>query len=301
MLRQIFLFTLILSSITACTSTATVTPTVVEISKFVVTVEISPTPNAEEFSATRSASSPTANPPTATIIPSETPYVGIFIGEAQQEEAFVTISEPIFGPREAVAQQPTANADRCLNIAIDSPYLTAWRTNSSVSQRIGCPIQGGFGLFGEVQVFETGVMYHYPELNAIWAIRPQQSGIIGIYDYLENPTSITTSTVSPQQGLIIPNGIFGSMWLGVSGLQEEMGYARTGVQDVPLGLQRFENGTFLLDTSAGQVYALIIDGTVLGPFLAAETTPGLIATPTPAGTIEAEAIPETEVTEDVQG
>ncbi|GAB5493498.1 MAG: hypothetical protein Phog2KO_37130 [Phototrophicaceae bacterium] len=297
MLRQFFLLTLILSSITACTTTPAVTPTVVDISKLVATVEISPTPNAEEFSATRSASSPTANPPTATVIPSETPYVGIFIGEAQQEESFVNITEPIFGPRDAeVAQQPTANAGRCLNVAIDSPYLTAWRTNPTVSQRMGCPIQAGFGLFGEVQIFETGVMYHYPELNAIWAIRPQQSGIIGIYDYLENPTSITTTTIRPQEGLIIPSGIFGSMWLGVSGLQEDMGYARTDVQETPLGLQRFDNGTFLLDTSAGQVYALVVDGTVLGPFLAAETTPGLIATPTPAGTIETEVT--AEVTEE---
>lgn len=294
MLRQILSLAFSILLISACTPNTTITPTAIDISKLIVTVEISPTANAEEFSATRSASSPTANPPTVTVIPTETPYIGIFIGEAQQEEGFTEITEPIFGPRIEIAGQPTANAGRCLNTAIDSPYLTAWRTNATVSQRMGCPIQGGFGLFGEVQVFETGVMYHYPELNAIWAIRPQVSGATGNYDYLENPATISTSIVRPQAGLIIPTGIFGNMWLGVEGLQDEMGYARTEAQDVPLGLQRFENGTFLLDSTAGQVYALVVDGTVLGPFLAPETTPGLIATPTPAGTIEAEITEEAE-------
>ena len=294
MLRHFLTLIISIVLMSACTSTPEITPTAISISKLIVTVEISATPNAEQFSATRSASSPTPNPPTATVIPTETPYIGIFIGEAQQEEGFVDITEPIFGPREDVAQQPTANAERCLNAPIDSPYLTAWRTNPTVSQRMGCPIQGGFGLFGEVQVFETGVMYHYPELNAVWAIRPQLSGTRGEYDYLENPPTISTIGIQPQQGLIIPGDIFGNMWLGVEGLRDAMGYARTEAQEVPLGLQRFENGTFLLDSTAGQVYALVIDGTVLGPFLASETTPALISTPTPAGTLPAETTEEAE-------
>ncbi len=288
--------------LTACTGQAPVTPTAVSISKLIATVAISPTANAEEAAATRSAISPTPVPPTATINPTETPYVGIFIGEAQPEEMMVNFTAPIFGPRVDLSQ-PTANAQRCLSVPIDGPYLTTWRTNSSVSQRMGCPIQGGFGFFGEVQVFETGVMYYYPELEAVWAIRSLQSGTSGRYDYLENPTDVSTIGIQPPSGLIVPGDIFGNMWVTVEGLRGEMGFARTEAQEVPLGLQRFENGTFLLDSIAGQVYALVVDGTVLGPFLTSETEPARITTPTPAGTgapeLTAEAIPE--ITEEPQG
>lgn len=294
MLRYSFPFVFILIMITACTAQSPVTPTAVSISKLIVTVEISPTANAEEVAATRSAITATPIPPTQTVIPTETPYVGIFIGEAEQQEVMLNFTEPIIGPRVEL-NQPTANAQRCLNIAIDTPYLTAWRSNSSVSQRMGCPIQGGFGFFGEVQVFETGVMYHYPELQAIWAIRPLLSGTSGDYDYLENPIDTSTIGIQPPSGLIVPGDIFGNMWITVEGLREEMGFARTEAQEVPLGLQRFENGTFLLDSTAGQVYALVVDGTVLGPFLTSDIDPALITTPTPAGSVAP------EITEEPQG
>lgn len=299
MFRTIIPIAFILILVTACGGQSTPTATAVAINKELVTVEISPTADAEEVAATRAAISPTPIPPSPTVIPTETPYIGIFIGEAQQEESFVNFTEPIFGPR-ITANQPTANARRCLNIAIDSPYLTAWETNTSVSQRLGCPIQGGFGFFGEVQVFETGVMYYYPDLNAIWAIRPLQDDITGEFDYLENPTDISTIGIQPPAGLLVPGDIFGDMWIGVEGLREEMGFARTEAQEVPLGLQRFENGTFLLDVTAGQVYALVVDGTVYGPFLTANINPAIITTPTPAGTGTApESTPE--ITEEPQG
>jgi len=292
MLRYFKSFVILILLLTACTAQSAITPTPVEIAKLLATVAISPTANAEEVAATRAAVSPTPNPPTATINPTETPYVGIFIGEAQQEESLVRFTEPIIGPRVALSQ-PTANVERCITNPIDAPYATAWRTNPTVSQRMGCPIQAGFGFFGEIQIFESGLMYHYPELNAIWAIRTQQSAPTGVYDYLENPINTSTIGIQPPTGLIVPGDIFGDMWLAVAGLREEMGFARTEAQEVALGVQRFQNGTFLLDSPAGQVYALIVDGTVLGPFLTSQTDPAQIALPTPAGTV-----PESEITEE---
>lgn len=288
----IYLFTLML--ITACTGQSAITPTPIEISKLLATVEISPTANVEQVAATRSASSPTPMPPTATVIPTETPYVGVFIGEAIPEEAMVNFTEPLLGPSISLAQ-PTANPQRCINVAIDTPYLTTWTTNPTVASRMGCPIQAGFGFFGEVQVFETGLMYFYPEINAVWAIRPFSDDVVGIFDYLENPTDSSTIGISsPAAGLIVPGGIFGDMWINVDGLREEMGFARTESQEIALGLQRFENGTFLLDSPAGQVYALVTDGTVLGPFLTSEIEPARIVSPTPTE-------PAPEATEEPQG
>jgi hypothetical protein len=267
--------------LSACTGDATLTPTPLTISREIATVYISPTPNEEEVAATRAVVTVTSVPPTATVIPTETPYVGIFIGEAEVEENFVEILEPIFGPEELAGGEPTANAERCISNPIDLPYLTAWRNNPTVNQRMGCPIQGGFGIAGQSQVFENGVMYYYPEINAIYAIRVASGTTRGEYDYLENPPEGSTIGIQPPAGLLVPGAAFGNMWLSVEGLRGAMGFARTEAQPVGIGLQRFENGTFLLDVSVGQVYALVTDGTVLGPFLASETTPGLVSTPTP--------------------
>jgi hypothetical protein len=283
----LLLFTF-LSACTGQSNNATATP--VAVVKVLATVFMSPTPNSEDIAATRAAISPTPIPPTSTIIPTETPYVGIFIGEAEQERGLVEITAPILGasaanPDEIVRiQQPTADVNLC-PLAIDNPYLTAWRTNAIVNQRMGCPIQESFGFFGNIQVFERGVMYYYPELNAIWAIRPMQDNDNrGRYDYLENPPDGSTIGMQAEAGLFLPDGVLGDMWLAVSGLREEMGFARTEAQETPMGIQRFANGIFIHDVLAGQVYALIVDGTVLGPYLAPEA---IAVTATPVVSLEA--------------
>lgn len=297
-LTRFFCLALIAVFISACTGQTDTTPTAVSIAKALVTVAVSPTPDAQEAAATRSAITPTTVPPTATVIPTATPYVGVFIGAAEQPESRVDITAPLFGPSaDTVAAQSTADPARCLIAPIDAPYVTAWRANAVVSQRMGCPIQGGFGFFGEIQIFETGLMVRYPELNAVYAMRPSESITNGVYDYLENPPDISTIGIQPPQGLIVPGDIFGDMWVGVEGLREEMGFARTEAQEAPIGLQRFENGTFLQDVSSGQVYALVVDGTLMGPYLAAQDAqPGLVATPTlpqPVPEATGEAAPDT--------
>lgn len=281
-------FTLILIlCLTACDAfnTPSPTPTDTVIVKVLATAYISPTPNPEQDAATRAASSPTPLPPTATVIPTETPYVGIFIGEADTGDSFVQFTEPLFGVD--VVSEPTANASVCAN-PIDTPFLPAWRNNPLVNRRMGCPIQGGFGVFGQVQLFENGIMYFYPDINAVWAVTVARDDITfsslahGQFDYLENPPENSTIGMQAPPGLLLPGGAFGSMWLGVEGLRAEMGYAQTEAQEIPLGLQRFENGTFLHDGSSGTVLAFITDGTMLGPFLA----PAIEAvTATPAATV----------------
>jgi hypothetical protein len=155
---------------------------------------------------------------------------------------------------------------------------------------LGCPIQGGFGFFGQVQLFENGLMYYYPELNALWAIVPERDNISatvlsrGRFDYLENPPENSTIGMQAPIGLLLPGDVFGDMWLGVEGLRNKMGYAQTEAQEISMGLQRFENGTFLLDGSSGTVLAFVTDGTMLGPFLAPaapSSTPTLAPTAQP--------------------
>ena len=264
---RIFYYGVLIVLLASCIgATASPTPTPITISKIIATVEISATPNIQELAATRAAITPTRLPSTATVRPSETPYVGIFRGEAQRDLGYTSFTEPIFGISEVAEVRPTANAEAC-NIPIDAPYLASWQTQDNVSQRMGCPIQEGFGFFGRVQLFEQGVMYYYPDLNAIWAIittgNPE-------YEYLENPSDESTVGILPPTGLLIPGNVFGDMWVTVPDLQERIGFARTDQQEIGVGIQRFSNGTFLFDIDSEQVFALITDGTVLGPFSAGE-------------------------------
>src|SRR5688572_28363345 len=109
------LFGILVLSLAACTGEASPSPTSVIISRELATVFISPTPNEEEAAATRAVVTVTSIPPSATVIPTETPYVGIFVGEAEAEASFIEIVEPIFAPEAASAQgEPTANAGRCI-------------------------------------------------------------------------------------------------------------------------------------------------------------------------------------------
>lgn len=250
----------------ACEATVETTPTALPIAQVrpLATVFISPTPDAEQAEATRQASSPTPLPPTPSVVPTETPYIGIFVGEAPGDSGMQSFTEPIFG--DDVVAEPTANLTVCA-IPIDGAYITAWRTDSVVRRRMGCPIQAGFGFFGDAQLFENGIMYRRPENNTVWAILSGSGQ--GEYFVLENLPQIATIDIRPPDGLLLPTDEFADMWLTVEGLRNQIGFAQTESNEIPLGAQRFENGTFLFDADAGQVYALIVDGTSFGPFDAA--------------------------------
>ena len=232
-------------------------------SRPLATVYISPTPNAEQVRATSLASSPTPTP----VLPSQTPrpteYVGIFIGEAEplqgaliDPDAFASISTPI---------PPTIAPADCTT-TVDGAYATIWSTDALISQRLGCPIQLAIGFEGQVQVFTNGIMYRRNDTEEIWAMVPDNPS--GEYIYYETAPDISTAGVTPPDGFIVPSGDFGGVWFSQPDLQESMGFAQTPPLNVNLGWQRFSGGTFFLDSTSGQIFALMPDGTLYGPFLA---------------------------------
>lgn len=269
--------------VTACApEPAATVPTQATISRQIATVFISPTPDAAEIQQTRSASSPTPAPPTPTVDPTATPYVGVFIGRAEREPGFRNFTAPLFED-ETISINPAADPSRC-GIQIAVSFLPAWRSDSRVTESMRCPIQASFGFFGEAQVFENGIIYRRPETRELWAVT--SSGNFGRYWYAEAPPAADTGDIQPPPSLLIPEGDFAAIWLGIEGLRDELGYAVTPAQEIEINLQRFSGGTFLLDKNAGQTFALVVDGTVYGPFNAppnlATATPGItIFTPTP--------------------
>lgn len=230
------------------------------------TVYISPTPNVEQMQATRLASSPTPTPQTPTPTPQPTAYIGVFIGEAEplqsgivDPEIFASISTPL---------APTVEPTTC-TIEIDGAYVSVWRSESLINQRMGCPIQQGIGFFGLVQVFENGVMYQHSDTNEVWTIVPDVRS--GEYIYDDQVPDVSTAGIGAPDGLIVPSGTLGSVWMSQPGLRDILGFAQTPPIRVSLGYQRFSGGTFLLDSTSGQTFALLADGTAYGPFIAGLT------------------------------
>ncbi|MGB1288434.1 MAG: hypothetical protein ACPG7F_18010, partial [Aggregatilineales bacterium] len=254
---------LIIILLTACTQATPVpTTTPVVISKFIATVYVSPTPDTGQIAATRAAQSPTPAPVTPSATPTETPYVGQFIGRADRDEGFEPINAPFFAS-DASPADPTADAGRCF-VPIEQDYLGIWQRNQTVRDSLGCPIQAGSGFFGESQIFENGVIYYRPDTREVWALLP--GGRQGDYRFLEAPENVSTAGIQPPQGLLVPSGDIGSLWAGIDGLSDDLGFAQTSSQRTALNLQRMETGTFLLDATQGQIFALAADGGLNGPY-----------------------------------
>lgn len=259
----------------ACDTLSTPPATaVVAIVKPLATVYLSPTPNAEQLQATRFAITPTRAPATATPTPQPTAYVGVFLGEAQLPNDLPRIREPLVG---GPTPLPTSDPRFC-PIGIDLRYLGIWLQNTRISSQLGCPIQQSFGFFGEIQIFEGGLMYRRPETDEVWAFLTSANDEIGRYVYVERPAPLDNAAGQAPAGLVAPTGSFGSVWGSVPNLRDALGWARINPQEVAIGLQRFVGGTFFLDATSEQAYALIVDGTLYGPF-SAPSLEGGVTTP----------------------
>ncbi len=227
--------------------------------KLLATVFISPTPNADEREATRVATTPTAAPPT-NVVPTATVYVGVFLGEAQDNSdgGAVLSSSPL-------DNLPTADAGLSATACpaqADVVFGTGWQGDATASNALGCPIELASSLNGVVQVFEHGVMYNRPS-GEIWAIAPSANRFWYYPVALPPPPG---DMPPPPAGLAPPSQTFSTIWRSVQGLSDTLGYARTGNQESSITTQRFQGGTLLADGSSGQIFVLLADGRAYGPY-----------------------------------
>jgi len=237
--------------------TITTSSTSVAIVRVLVTVELPPTLSRAERLATRQAQpmTPTAPPPSAT--PTETPYIGVFLGEAQGDADVPRISPPTIAP--------TPTQEGGCAVLIDPAFGTAWRQDPSIARRIGCALQERFGFAADVQVFERGVMYRRQDTGEIWAIVPAQLSA-GRYWFAASAPQVIPLPVSVPEGLRPPSDVFLPIWLSDPTLQTALGYARTPQQVADLNVQRVEGGTLFLDVTIAQVFLLLDNGDVYGAF-----------------------------------
>ncbi len=238
---------------------ATFTPPAIQ-PKILVTVYISPTPNAEQQQALAAA-----NPPTATraVIPTvtPTPYIGVFLGEVDNGEDGGAIIPP------ALLAGATSNVPVTLALGpacpsqADVAFGTRWSENVDIATALGCPIEGAANLQGTLQIFERGVMYYSPT-GEIWAISPTQSH----FWYAVNAPPIQQGDLTVPEGMMAPSQGFGAVWRGLPGVQDALGFARTPEQGTKMVTQKFQNGLLLADGGSGQTFVLLSDGRAMGPY-----------------------------------
>ncbi len=237
---------------------ATFTPPAVQ-PKILVTVYISPTPNAEQQQVLAAA-----NPPTATlaVIPTvtPTPYVGVFLGEVDSGQDGGIIAPALLGGATSNVPVTLALGPACPAQA-DVVFGTRWSEKVDVSTALGCPIEGAANLQGTLQIFERGVMYYSPT-GEIWAISPTQSH----FWYAVNAPPVQPGDLIVPEGMMAPSQGFGAVWRGLPGVQDALGFARTAEQGTKLVTQKFQNGVLLADGESGQTFVLLSDGRAFGPY-----------------------------------
>ena len=226
------------------------------------TVYISPTPDAAAQAATRAAARPTDPAPVATVAPSPTVYVGVFLAPVDDESGpFISLE-----PETIAAGGPTPIPANC-GIPIGEAFVAPWTETPEIRRALACPIEGVITFEGAVQVFERGVMYFEPN-GFIWAIAPSfTQGIAGRHWVLDAiPDTVAGEPIEAPEGLRVPQFGFGAVWRSVDGVRAALGFARTEEQPIRASYQRFTGGILLADLSVGQIYALTADNQVYGPF-----------------------------------
>ena len=240
-------------------SLATFTPPAVQ-PKILVTVAISPTPNAEQRQALAAANPSTATPvviPTAT----STPYVGVFLGEVDNGDDGGAVIAP------ALLAGATSNVPVTLAVGpvcpaqADVSFGTRWSENVEIATALGCPIEGAANLQGTLQIFERGVMYFSPS-GEIWAISPSQSH----FWYAVSAPPVQPGDIIVPEGMMAPSLGFGAVWRGLPGVQDALGFAKASEQPTKLVTQKFQNGLLLADGGSGQTFVLLSDGRAMGPY-----------------------------------
>ena len=260
MKHKIIVSLLLVILLAACgTQDAPVMPTSepVVIVKVLATVAPTNTPSEAEAQMTQQAVArvPTYSAPTTT--PSPTPYVGVFIGEVADP-----LAEDAINPLDFVIEptQPVTVRLVC-GIPIAPIFGTAWEEQLEALNAMRCPIQESFGFTGRFQIFERGVMYHRIETNEVWAISQEN------FWYINNaPVEFSAAGVNVPAGFFNPEDMFAAVWATYPEVQEAVGYGVQPAGSIDINLQRFDGGTLFLDLNAGQVFVLLVDGTVYGPF-----------------------------------
>ena len=253
----------------ACQTSPSATPDpfagIVE-AKLLATVEVTSTPDETEREATAAAVALQPNPARATLVPSPTPYVGVFLGEIGDSVAPQPPLDSVVFVTSVPLTAATVTAQSC-TIIPDERFGTNWQVETAVTTALGCAGEPAATFEGTTQLFENGFMVFIPG-GEIWALAPGVPS--GRYWYsAQIPPPAPEDIVAPE-GLRVPTLGFGAVWASLPGVRQALGFARTEENSASTIIQRFIGGTLMLDASTGQTFALLgnnqVQGAVYGSY-----------------------------------
>lgn len=262
-MNRITLLLLLTLFLTACDAAPTVITATGEPPRVLATVFLSATPDAAQRESTRLAQAPSPTVQPTRPPSSPTPYVGVFIGEADLNAG--SVIPFAFEPPTPEPTQPPVVLSRTCTIPTDAVFADVLNALPTVARAMGCPIQQLFGFDAQVQTFERGVIYRHNLTGELWAVAPGGRGE-GAYWYVAAAPLPGPVMTPPPQGLRVPEDDFGALWSGVPEVSRALGFANTAVENGQVQIQRFDGGSLLRDALTGTIFVLFTDGSAQGPF-----------------------------------
>ncbi len=170
---------------------------------------------------------------------------------------------PTSAPTAAPTIVPTDAPVASCSVALAGGFGYLWRTNTTVREALGCPLEEEQAGLSVEQLFEGGQMYWREAGHQHWVM---QGGATGSWRrYTDVPASDPDPTDSPPPSYFMPAGGFGKLWQKYPAIRASMGWATT--PEVPFTgvIQRFERGTLLfapaINGHGKRIYALYNNGT----------------------------------------
>jgi hypothetical protein len=207
---------------------------------------------------------PTAGPPPAT--PTLTPYVGVFLGQPTSEsgEPVPTLAPFIINPvagGQVIASGgispggAVGSSGGTCGIPVAGTMANAYNVNTTVQQRIGCPVNGGSALVGMVvQPFERGLMFWRGDTRQIYSLA-NSGQFWQVPDSWAEGMPADDPAFSPPGGLLQPVRGFGLVWRSNQPIRDALGWGTLPEAQYNGYWQDFERGAMFVGNNS-LVYAL---------------------------------------------
>ncbi len=240
--------------------------------KQIVTIALTPTPSpvmagGQAVVVAQPTFTPAPPRPTATL----TPYIGIFLGAPTSEsgEPAPTLAPFVVnsGGGGAVVASGAVNpaGGGTCSFPAAATFANAYNANTTVQQRLGCPVNGGMPVAGmAAQTFERGVMFWRGDTWQIYALA-NNGQFWQVPDSWNDSIPADDPAYSPPSGLIQPVRGFGLVWRSNQPIRDALGWGIQPETQYDGFWQDFERGAMVLGHNS-QVYAIYTaEGQQSGP------------------------------------
>ncbi len=207
--------------------------------KSLATVYLSPTPDRPQWAA---ADVPTATPtpPTPTLTPTWTPYIGTFLGGEGGATPFV--NTPAFTrPAPTQISGGPASAAECATPVFDA-FRAVWEANAPLRQRLRCPTAPGSTQQLVYQPFEHGHMF-WRETRDVFVLSPD--AFWWLIDSWTEGQPENDPSLNPPEGRLQPVRGFGAIWRSNPAIRDGLGWAISEERAYDVAWQNFEGGWML--------------------------------------------------------